>query len=324
MKIRLISALVLTLIASFIPASSYAADDRFFQWGKTDVKNPDGLSANFDITSVQVALTSDGYIQFYVMLQGVDPLKYKDNAYVGVSIADMTGPRFIFTTREVIYSGGARSEVKVFDVKSKDAVEVNNCEATTWIPSTNDSVAFEILASCLKDVTNVSVTGFANDGIFKNYSPDSGEVFKIKTNYMASKSCTVKTKDTKFSFDGTQYICNLKNGKWSWVDYAPIAAAKAKYLTEKAFYLCRLNKNVLGVVLSDKGKTLELNGVSKYLVSDAQFACVTSALGMPSSVKSKLRMTRALDGIQNAKFGKLSADWSFHPDDGLSITFTYN
>jgi hypothetical protein len=66
------------------------------------------------------------------------------------------------------------------------------------------------------------------------------------------------------------------------------------------------------------------DGVYKYLVPDIQFACVTSVLGMPSSVKSKLSMTRALDVIQSAKFGKISADWSYHQDDGLSITFTYN
>jgi hypothetical protein len=327
MKIRLVVVSVLTFIAALIPATSHAADDRYFQYGKTDVSNPDGLNAYFDITSIQVALTSSGYIQFYVkILPGVDPEKFRGKSYVGIALDTdgKTGSEFIFTTSEVVYYGSSRSTLKVFDVRTEETPEVNNCDGTTWITSTKDAVGFEILASCMKAPNGASVAGFANDGIVSDYSPELGDDFKIKTNYMSTKSCTAKTKDNKFVYSSTQFVCNQKNGKWVWVDYAPIAAAKAKYLTEKAFYSCRLNTNALGAELSDKGKTLELDGVYKYLVSDAQFACVTSVLAMPSSVKSKLSMTRALDGIQNAKFGKLSADWSYHPDDGLSITFTYN
>ena len=154
------------------------------------------------------------------------------------------------------------------------------------------------------------ITGFANDGVVTDYSPEIGEVFKIKTNYLSTKVCSAKSKDVKFVFNRIQYVCNQKNGKWIWVDFAPIAAAKSKYLTEKAFYLCGLNTNTLGAELTDKGKTLALDHVFKYFVSDAEFACVTSKIGMPGSVRSKMSMTRASDGIQSAKFGKISADWT--------------
>lgn len=327
MKIRFIVATALTLIAALIPATSQAADDRVFYYSKQDVSNPAEVNAYFDITSVQAALTTDGTLQFYVLLlSGVDSTKLVGNAYVGIGInADgRTGSEYLFTTGGIEYFGSSKSEMKVFDIRSGEAVEVTNCNGFSWITEDKDAVAFEILASCLNAPNGASAIGLTFDGKVEDFAPENSDEFKFKTNYMSTKSCTIKTKDSKFIFNSTQYICNQKNKKWSWVDYAPIAAAKAKYLTEKAFYSCRLNTNGLGAEISDKGKTLELDGVYKYLVSDAQFACVTSVLGMPSSVKSKLKMTRALDGIQNAKFGKISVDWSYHPDDGLSITFTYN
>ena len=327
MKIRLIVASVLTLIAALIPVTSHAAEDRYFQYGKSDVTNPAGLNAYFDITSIQVALTSNGYIQFYVkILPGADPEKFKGKTYVGIAIDTdgKTGSEYIFTTSEVIYYGSSRSTLEVFDVRTEEAPPVSNCDGTTWITSTKDAVGFEILASCIKAPNGAFVNGFAYDGAVSDYSPELGDELKIKTNYLSTKVCSVKNKDAKFVYNKIQYICNQKNGKWVWVDFAPIAAAKSKYLTEKAFYLCGLNTNTLGAELTDKGKTLALDHVFKYFVSDAEFTCVTSKLGMPSSVRSKMSMTRALDGIQSAKFGKISADWSYHPDDGLTVTFTYN
>ena len=327
MKIRLIVASALTLIAALIPSTSHSADDRFFQYGKADVSNPDGLNAYFDITSVQVALTSNGYIQFFIkILPGVDPKKFTSEAYLGILINTdgKAGDDYAFTNTEITYYGSSRSTLKVFDVRTEETPEVSNCDGTTWITSTNDAVGFEIRASCIKTPVSAEITALANDGVVTDYSPELGEVFKIKTNYLSTKVCSAKNKDAKFVYNRIQYVCNQKNGKWIWVDFAPIAAAKSKYLTEKAFYLCGLNTNTLGAELTDKGKTLALDHVFKYFVSDAEFACVTSKIGMPSSVRSKMSMTRALDGIQSAKFGKISADWSYHPDDGLTVTFTYN
>ena len=327
MKIRLAVVLVLTLIVTVIPMTSNAADDRYFQYSKSDVINPDGLNTFFDITSIQSALTSNGYIQFYVLTTtGIDSTKFSGDAYIGLGLNTdgKTGSEIVMTSGGVEYIGSSKSTLQVFDIRSGEAQEITTCDGSTWITDKEDAIAFEILASCLKAPNGISVVGFGNDGKVIDYSPETSDEFKVKTNYMSTKICSLKTKDTKFIFSGTQYVCNQKNGKWIWVDYAPIAASKAKYLTEKSYYKCGLNTQSLGAVLSDKGKTLELDGVYKYLVSEYQFACVTSILGMPSSVKSKLSMTRTLDGIQNAKFGKISADWSYHPDDGLSITFTYN
>jgi hypothetical protein len=327
MKSRLSLVAILVFLTSLLPIGANAADDRVFYYSKEDAVNVEGVNAYFDVTSLQVALTSTGYIQFYVLLlSDVDTDKFIGDAAVGVGInADgKTGSEYVFTTGGIDYFGSSKEDLKVFDIRGGDTVEVSNCEGKSWITEDKDAVAFEILATCIKAPTGASAIAFGDDGAITDYTPENSDEFKFKTNYMSAKVCSVKSKDTKVIFKGTQFICNQKSGKWIWVDYAPIALAKAKYLTEKAFYKCGLNTNILGAELSDKGKTLELDGVYKYLVSDAQFACVLSTVAMPSSVKSKLSMTRALDGIQNAKFGKISVDWSYHPDDGLSITFTYN
>ena len=327
MRSRIAIVTVVIFLASLLQVTSQAADDRVFYYSKKDVTNPEGVNSYFDLTSIQVALTTDGFIQFYLLpLSGVDSEKIKPGNVYGILInADgKAGNDFVMSTADVDYYESSKSSVQVFNVQTENGVEVPNCRASSWITSAEDAIAFELLASCIKASKITGAIGIASDGITTDFAPEVDAEFKFNTSYMAAKICSAKTKDAKFTFLRTQYICNQKSGKWVWIDYAPIAAAKAKYLTEKSYYKCGLNTQSLGVVLSDKGKTLELDGVYKYLVSDYQFACVTSTLGMPSSVKSKLSMTRALDGIQSAKFGKISADWSYHPDDGLSITFTYN
>ena len=116
-----------------------------------------------------------------------------------------------------------------------------------------------------------------------------------------------------------------KNNKWQYVDYGPVAAAKAKYLTEKAFYACNLHTKKLGASLTDGGKTLVLDHVYKsFYVSELEFYCVTSLLKMPGSVTAQIGMTRSLDGMRSAKWNKLTAFWNYHPDNGLGITITYN
>ena len=325
MKLRLIVFTVLTLVGSLVPVTSQAADGRVFYYSKEDLVDPPNVNASFDVTSLQAALTTNGYLQFFVLMPLVDATKLTDTSYVGVMINTdgKTGSEYIFTTAELNYYGSSKSSMKVFDIRTETPYEVANCNGSSWITEKKDAIGFEILASCLKAPSGASALAFADDGTVTDYSPENSDEFKFKTNYMATKSCSAKTKDSKFVFNNIQYICNQKNGKWSWVDFAPIAAAKSKLLTEKAYYLCGLSMTSLGAKLSDKGKTLELDYVYKYFVTEKQFACVTSTLGMPASVRSKISMTRALDGIQSAKFGKFSADWSYHPDDGLSITFTY-
>lgn len=104
---------------------------------------------------------------------------------------------------------------------------------------------------------------------------------------------------------------------------------KAVYLTFQAFLKCKLYKQdspIGGAKLLDAGRTLDLHiapNTESILsaLSYKDMSCATKILKMPAFVGSKISSTRALDGIQSAQWGKISAFWNYHPDDGLKITF---
>ena len=99
-------------------------------------------------------------------------------------------------------------------------------------------------------------------------------------------------------------------------------AANAKYMPEKAFYACNLGSSKRLASLGDKGKTLELDRIGTSDESTVKYDCVNRMLSVPASVTSQIEMTRAIDGLQKATWGKFTAIWTFGADDGLSITYT--
>jgi hypothetical protein len=103
-----------------------------------------------------------------------------------------------------------------------------------------------------------------------------------------------------------------------------------KYLTFQAYSKCQLYKkdsSLAGVSLLDKGTTLKFSYAGKYssfMASAASYAdvsCALSVMKAPSFVVSQIDTTRALDGLQRATWGKLSAFWTYHPDSGVNISF---
>lgn len=103
----------------------------------------------------------------------------------------------------------------------------------------------------------------------------------------------------------------------------------SKYATFQAFSLCKLYKkdsSFAGVSLLDGGTTLEFSYAGKYsdyMASAASYSdvsCAMSIMKAPSFVISQIDTTRALDGLQKASWGKLSAFWTYHPDNGLNIS----
>lgn len=53
-----------------------------------------------------------------------------------------------------------------------------------------------------------------------------------------------------------------------------------------------------------------------------EIACVLTTLSVPDSVVSQMDATRALDGMQKASWDKISATWTYHPDNGFRIILT--
>lgn len=106
-----------------------------------------------------------------------------------------------------------------------------------------------------------------------------------------------------------------------------------KYLTFQAYSKCKLykkNSPIAGVSLLDNGQTLKFSYTGKYssfmasAVSYADVSCTLSVMKAPSFVTAQIDTTRALDGLQRATWGKNSSFWTYHPDDGLNISFNSN
>lgn len=97
----------------------------------------------------------------------------------------------------------------------------------------------------------------------------------------------------------------------------------------KAYSKCKLYKKQYGysrAYLQDGGKTLQLDGYglgwSSIDLTDRDWSCVVRTLNIPGSVQNKIGQTRALDGMVSATFGGIEAFWTYHPDNGLDITFS--
>jgi hypothetical protein len=101
------------------------------------------------------------------------------------------------------------------------------------------------------------------------------------------------------------------------------------YLTFKAYSNCKLykkNSYIAGVKLSDGGKTLTFSNVGRYDYSAdsgnfLDVECALSVIKTPSFVTTQINSTRALDGLQKATWGKISSFWTYHPENGLNISF---
>ena len=108
----------------------------------------------------------------------------------------------------------------------------------------------------------------------------------------------------------------------------------AKYSTYKAFVECRLYKRdsfIAPVRLEDAGRTLSFSTYGKYswfggpsIAKESDFTCALQKMSTPSYVINQINTTRALDGRVSASWGKISATWTYHPDNGLNIFFYNN
>lgn len=79
------------------------------------------------------------------------------------------------------------------------------------------------------------------------------------------------------------------------------------------------------VMIQDGGKTLTMNEMGERDADGAPrplMSCVFDELDVPSRVLEHLNRTSSRDGQQSDRWGKYAAQWSFHPDRGVSITIT--
>lgn len=103
---------------------------------------------------------------------------------------------------------------------------------------------------------------------------------------------------------------------------ADAAAAKAP---EGAVIACGVGTSEDVTIGSDK-LSVSVSGAGRLLGDPPSFeetACIGTQVGMPDSVISRMGNTRALDGTQEASWDGYLATWSYHPDDGMSVVYSY-
>lgn len=77
--------------------------------------------------------------------------------------------------------------------------------------------------------------------------------------------------------------------------------------------------------LGDQNQTLTIQSFAanhpKGLVGD-DVTCVLKALHVTDAVTQSIDGTRALDGMQSAKWGSINAKWTYQPEEGLRVILT--
>ncbi len=310
------------MVAAVVPASA-AEDTRAFQYSAMDKSDPNGNpSPEWDIASLQLALTDEDEIEVFLLTRdSVNELQFGLGNNFALLLDTNLDRKADF---QIDQTGEFDSNyLKERTLTRASTGEVLACEAYGWITPGNDAVAWRMPKSCftLRSEINVAVAYVGEDGTVFDRLPDGAGWQRFKTGYLEAWGCSSGKSNKKVQYKNTTWICSKVSGKWVWRDYAPIAAKSAKYQTEKAFYLCKLNSRV-GAKIADGGKTLILDGAFKYFITESDYRCVVRNLNMPTSVQRKVEITRALDGMQEASWGRLSAFWNYHPDNGLNITFT--
>lgn len=187
----------------------------------------------------------------------------------------------------------------------------------------------------------VSITTTPN-GVDFDYFPAFGKFHSFKTSFLAVAGCDKKSNKKKVKYLGTTYQCNQKSKKWVWSVVSGVSSGfdggtmpnsgsnsssvKPKYnkslLPSVAYYECGFTDlEYIFVKLGDRGKTLVVS--SGYnIVASKKIDCILNKTKAPSSVRAKLDITRALDGMVEASWGRLSAFWNYHPDKGLDLVIS--
>lgn len=330
-KINLILGVFAISASTFVIIPSSQAVQSVLVTSLKDGQDLNSALPGIDINSVQIQLSSDRTTRVAINTVGnidLNALNNKSNIFAidfEVSVQGETR-KYGINTYESTVSSSYTVSAPFYDSQFN---KVENCDSDVQLVATNQ-IVFNIPFICTGKsdsyrmrVATIDIKGDGTNPIL-DYSPNLNTWTTVNTNYLSYFPCNSAKKNSLVAYGEIQYICTLKSGKWKLVDYTPIAVAKAKFLTEKAYYACHLATASSGVILSDKGKTLVLSNGGDSTLTTARYICVASIMGLPSSISSQISMTRALDGIQRTKWKQISLVWNYHPDNGLGITFSYN
>lgn len=104
---------------------------------------------------------------------------------------------------------------------------------------------------------------------------------------------------------------------------APAAAPTPRFKT--AIEKCHVVSGHDGLEYADNGASLILSTESdpdplSTHVNIANVICVLDKLHVSAATKDRMFNTRALDGMQDARWKGIDASWTYHPDDGFNLS----
>ncbi|MDO5700791.1 MAG: hypothetical protein Q4P36_04880 [Bowdeniella nasicola] len=84
---------------------------------------------------------------------------------------------------------------------------------------------------------------------------------------------------------------------------------------------CEIPRDSMGASILDGGTALALHSEGEKTpgLSIAEVGCALAATKIPESTIHRMSETRAIDGRQSDSWDGFEAEWSYHPDLGLSI-----
>lgn len=93
---------------------------------------------------------------------------------------------------------------------------------------------------------------------------------------------------------------------------------KAIYDSLNDDYYCKVASD--GSYLSIDTNPLDIDDYSSTYAYEF-ISKVNENLGLPESILERMNHTRALDGTQSQTYGKINVSWTYHPNQGLQVTY---
>lgn len=93
----------------------------------------------------------------------------------------------------------------------------------------------------------------------------------------------------------------------------------------KALEACGISEDESYIYLGDEGKTLLMDGEgeSSAGANSADVWCVLQELNVPESTVAQMEKTSSLMGVVSDSWDGISADWTYHPDNGFDVVLKF-
>lgn len=104
-----------------------------------------------------------------------------------------------------------------------------------------------------------------------------------------------------------------------------LAFATPKNPFPSALDACGISEEDSYIYIGDNGKSLLMDGEGETSAgaSSADVWCVLEALDVPESTVAQMEKTSSLMGVVSDSWDGISAEWTYHPDNGFDIVLEF-